>query len=164
MSNPAWDEFARLQHHAAPPDTTATKPLLLADDLVSEERLDAFLIRYMDEEQPFELHDCRRWLKNLSRNRARKWRERDALLASEGPCLASRAAEAPLAALVCEEEWTLMRRNITADDWNLLIDTSDGDYAGAAERAGMAVGTVKSRVSRCKRHLHEVLSPDSRQA
>jgi DNA-directed RNA polymerase specialized sigma24 family protein len=116
----------------------------------------------MDEEQPFELHDCRRWLKNLSRNRARKWRERDALLASEGPRLANRAAEAPLAALVREEEWTLVQRNTTADDWNLLMDTSDGDYAGAAARAGMAVGTVKSRVSRCKRHLRGVLARDGR--
>src|ERR1700736_4135921 len=103
MSNPAWDEFARLQLNAAPPDNT-TRPLLLADDLVSEDRLDAFLTRYMDEEQPFELHDCRRWLKNLSRNRARKWRERHALLRSEGPRLAAQAVATPLVGMLREEE------------------------------------------------------------
>ena len=85
-------------------------------------------------------------------------RERHALLVREGARLAARPDETPLTALIREEERALIRRNITAGDWKLLMDTSDGDYVGAAERAGMAVVTVKSRVSRCKRHLHEVLS------
>jgi DNA-directed RNA polymerase specialized sigma24 family protein len=157
MSNPAWDEFARLQRKAAPPNNN-THPVLLADDLVSEDRLDAFLTRYMDEEQPFELHDCRRWLKNLSRNRARKWRERDALLRREGHRLSAPTGETPLAGMLREEERTMVRSNVTASDWELIVATLDGDYAGAAEQACLPVGTVKSRVSRCKRRLRETLS------
>jgi DNA-directed RNA polymerase specialized sigma24 family protein len=157
MSTPAWDEFARLQHGAGPPDNT-TRPILLADDQVSEDRLDAFLMRYMDDKQPFELRDCRRWLKNLSRNRGRKWRERRALLMRAGNRFAAAPAETPLDSLLREEERVMVRRHVSVDDWKLIVDTFDGDYAAAAARAGMAVGTVKSRVSRCKRHLQEALS------
>jgi hypothetical protein len=84
----AWDEYGRLQR---------TSCRHLNDDgWTVEEQQDEFLEKYGRDPTPFDLHDCRRWLKNLARNRLRKRRQRAVALRREAPWLVRPAAPNPM--------------------------------------------------------------------
>src|SRR5207237_4436920 len=79
MSPSAWEEFARLQRLAHHPRLDNSRTV--------EEQMDEFLEKYPKNLTSFDLHDSRRWLKNLARNRARKFRQRAEALRREAPWL-----------------------------------------------------------------------------
>lgn len=144
MSLPVWGEYARVQHQ-------------VSQGNARDEVLDAFLIRYFDNRHPFDPHDCRRRLKNLDRNTARKERDRTALLVRHADRLGPALAVQPVVIAVRRETAAAVRR-AAGDDWPLLRDTLDGEYETIAAAAGVPVGTLKSSVSRRRSQLRMALT------
>ncbi len=141
MPVPFWDEYARVQH-------------LVETGKAREEQLNALLSCYVESGQPFDLRDCRRRLKNLARNLARKDRDRRALLKNHVPN--SSSVDSPCETMIRRETIALIR-SAAGHDWNLVWATIEGNYAAAAAGSGVPVGTVKARVSRCKTKLRAIL-------
>lgn len=144
----AWDEFGRLQqtsrHH---PD---------ADGWTVEEQQDEFLEKYGRNPTPFDLHDCRRWLKNLARNRPRKRRQRAEALRREALWLLRPEASDPVEDAARNDQLTWVKERVSTEEWRMLRAVADGDYATAARDLGMAVGTLKARVFRCRMRLRDM--------
>jgi hypothetical protein len=113
---------------------------------IRDDHLDHFLKCYIDEGSSFELHDCRRRLKNFDRNSQRTDSHRAVLIrlyayrASSG----SVASLPEVAAAIAEVRATVLRS--AGDDWPLLRATIDGDYPQLARQMRIPVGTLKARV------------------
>ena len=142
MSAPFWGEYARVQ-------------CLVEIGQARDGQLDALLNRHTDD-RPFDLHDCRRRLKNLERNLPRKDRRRAALLKRHAARLDAPPAEPTVDSVTCRETSDLVRR-AAGGEWALLAATINGDYASVAAGMGAAIGTLKSRVSRTREKLKLVL-------
>ena len=143
MSVPYWDEYTRVQH-------------LVEIGKARDEQLDALLKRYTTDGHPFNLHDCRRRLKNLGRNLPRNDRRRSFLLKQFASRLDSRSSEGSLATVIRHESAATMR-HVAGNDWEFLRETIDGNYTEIAAASGVAVGTIKSRVSRARVALRTLL-------
>lgn len=121
-----------------------------------DEQLDTLLKHRLNTGQPLNLHDSRRRLKNLHRNLIRKDRHRLALLKRNATCIGPQPVEQPLTAVVRRETSNAVRR-IAGNDWDYHAATIDGDYSDLAMKSNVAVGTIKSRVSRAREKLRPVL-------
>jgi hypothetical protein len=144
----AWDEFARLQQ-------LACRPHIDNNSWTVEEQLDEFLEMYPQDLTPFNLHDCRRRLKNLARNRARKLRRRVEALRREAPWLVRPAAPDPFEETAKKDQLARVKERVSPDEWRMLYGVAAGDYATVARHLGMAVGTLKALVSRCRLRLRD---------
>ena len=144
MSDPEWDEYARVQR-------------LVAAGRTPDEHLDRFLERYADERTPFDLHDARRWGLNLRRNHARRGDRRQELLRRNADLLAGWSPDGPPEGAARVERRAAVREH-AGDDWPLLRATADGDYATVAAARGRPVGTIKAQVCRARRRLKPVLA------
>jgi hypothetical protein len=142
----AWEEFARLQR-------LACRSHLDNNGWTVEEQLDEFLEKYPQDPTPFDLHDCRRWLKNLASNRARKLRKRAKALRREAPWLVRPAAPDPFEEAASKDQLTRVKEQVSADEWRMLRGVAAADYATVARNLGLVVGTLKARVSRCRLRL-----------
>ena len=145
MSTELWTEYARLQR-------------LAEAGKIRDDHLDHFLKCYIDEGFSFELHDCRRRLKNFDRNSHRTDSHRAALLRRH----AFRASSIPVASLpevaAATAEVRAAVRLSAGDDWPLLQATIDGDYPQLALQMQVPVGTLKARVSRSRARLRGILT------
>jgi hypothetical protein len=113
MSPSAWDEYQRLQRwvsHCHVDDTARTH----------EEQQDEFLMKYGWSAAPFDLYDCRRWQKNLARNRARKQRQRHEALRGEAPWLVRPATPDPSEAAARKDQLTWVKARVSIEEWRML--------------------------------------------
>lgn len=142
MSIPFWDEYARVQRQ-------------VEMGTARDEQLDALLKRHSDG-HPFDLYDCRRRLKNLDRNVGRKFRDRLVLLERNAFWITRPSTVPPVMASALAESRAAVRL-AAGDDWDILRETADGDYSTIAQKMDLPVGTLKSRISRCRAKLRGVL-------
>jgi DNA-binding NarL/FixJ family response regulator len=142
-----WLEFARLQR-------LASRTQLVDHGWTAEEQLDEFLKRYAPDPTRFDLHDCRRWLKNLARNRTRKLHQRGDSLRRAAHRLARPAAPDPAEGVARNDQLTWVKERVSAEEWRVLRMLADSSgYEVIAHQLGMAIGTLKARVSRCRSRL-----------
>ncbi len=143
MSTELWTEYARIQR-------------LVEVGKTHDGHLDHFLKRYIDDGLPFELHDCRRRLKNFDRNAKRVDSHRAVLLQRYAYHVSH--VQPPPDAAAATAEIRAGVRIVAGDDWPLLRATIDGDYASLARQMQTPVGTLKARVSRSRAKLRGVLA------
>ena len=116
--------------------------------------------------------DCRKWLFTICRNTHIRDRQRaQRFVASDDP-----EAEQQAARQLFDQAWTdgltklfdridlgpAVERGLSAlpleyREALVLVDVEDRTYAGAAEAAGVPVGTIRSRLFRARRLLQESL-------
>src|SRR5690348_3858795 len=102
MSSLLWEEFARLQR-------------LATNGIIHDEQLDAFLVRYCDQNHIFDLRECRRRQKNLGRNLSRRKRDRQSLLRRESQWLVCSPIETPVTILLRRELRATLRQAASED-------------------------------------------------
>jgi hypothetical protein len=115
-----------------------------------EERLDKFLTAFLDGELPDDLREARKWLRNLPSNRAKKHAHQDRLLEEFARGAGRRQAVSSAAAAEVSDDLRLVRRHVSDLEWILLNRATVEELATVALSLGLALGTLKSMLSRCR--------------
>ena len=118
-----------------------------------EERLDAFLEALETGELPDDLQDAGTWLRYLPGNRAKKHDRQDRLLKRFQNDLRRPEPISPPAAAEKADDLVHVRANVSDSEWILLNRTAAEELATVALSMGMALGTLKSMLSRCRARL-----------
>ena len=118
-----------------------------------EERLKAFLDALSDGEIPDDLQKAGAWLKYLPGNRAKKHVRQDRLLKKFANDLRPPEPLSPLVAAERADDIEYVRSHVTGDEWVLLRRAAAEELATLAMSVGLAVGTLKSKLCRCRARL-----------
>lgn len=136
MLSAFWREYAHMQN-------------LVEIGIARDEQLDSLLDRIPNCDEHFDLSNTRRQLKNLRRNLNRKDQSRKNLLKQNVYRIASQICESP-ALLAVRNETINLVQNVAGEDWALLKETLDGNYANLSAKRRIPAGTLKSKVSRAR--------------
>jgi hypothetical protein len=118
-----------------------------------EERLDAYLSALAMGKVPEDLRQAGSWLRNLPGNRAKKHARQDRLLRRFGNDLRRPEPVSPLAAAERSDDIEYVRSHVSENEWILLSRASVDELATLALSVGLAIGTLKSKLSRCRARL-----------
>jgi hypothetical protein len=126
-----------------------------------EERLDTFLSALAMGKVPADLRQASRWLRNLPGNRAKKHARQDRLLKRFGNDLRRPEPVSPLAAAERSDDIEYVRSHVTENEWILLSRASVEELVTLALSVGLGIGTLKSKLSRCRARVRRAFEISS---
>ena len=143
-----WKEYALLQ------DRIDRAQVVNHRTFAMEDQLNVFLDSLEKGVLLSDPNSRRTRIENLYTNRSQKYRHRYKLLGLWAPNQPQFTSKSPIDELIREEQLARACSMSTPQDWRILCRLADeDDYAIIAKEEGLRLGTLKSRVSRCRNRI-----------